>query len=522
MTGASQIFTLMTGIVTSYKCDHVTVFDQTLKMILIRLDAKPNQQVSSALDFLIQLLGRIEFSSLSDAAVRNIKFQLDQLLPSLVSLPVDFHKAKTLEPEMFASLLKCLTLLETIALLELDGWSQSVAVNIKSSKLMLAYKGCCEALNELEDRARLTVEFLSLSALLAELDDSWSRVEAELLSDPARVSLLTSQLRLENTEGATMQKTLRLLSKVSCPQLFEEEATPALVASKGPAGDQELPGETLSKIDNMLEDVQAALDKMQLEEVVVEVLELADKRRGERNFDKFIFLLCCFLSGQERRQNSHLEAALAAADERLAAQNLALVEREEEVRELERMRTRLVARLAANREEVEDMRSQHGELSREADSTRDRLGRELEDLQAQLEQLSQEKQNLMEKVAKFKSQVVSLTKDMEQYQENQDQLEKKLKLEMKMKEEVTAKLAKRDDKLKKKERQLEEEMTAREKLEKEVSIAGDLLSRTESYLGPRSEIIPGPRNCPHMIWSDSLDCSTPLLVLFSLSDQHLL
>ena len=286
MTGASQIFTLMTGIVTSYKCDHVTVFDQTLKMILIRLDAKPNQQVSSALDFLIQLLGRIDFGSLPDAPVRNIKFQLDQLLPSLISLLVDFQKARAFSPEMLASLLKCLTLLETIALLELEGWSQSVAVNLKSSKLMLAYKGCCEALDEVEDRARLTVEFLSLSALLAELDHSWSKVEAELLGDPARVSLLTALLRLENTEGQTMKKTLRLLSKVSCPRLFEEEeeVSPAKLTSGGPVEDQELPGETLSKIDNMLEDVQAALDKMQLEDVVVEVLELADKRRGERNF----------------------------------------------------------------------------------------------------------------------------------------------------------------------------------------------------------------------------------------------
>ena len=135
------------------------------------------------------------------------------------------------------------------------------------------------------------------------------------------------------------------------------------------------------------------------------------------------------------------------------------------------MRTRLVARLTSIREEVEDMRSQHGELSREADNTRDRLGRELEDLQGQLEQLSVEKQNMAEKGAKLKSQVVSLTKDLELYQENQDQLEKKLKQEMKTKEEVTAKLSKREDKLRKKERQLEEEMTARERLEKEVSIA---------------------------------------------------
>ena len=289
VTGASQIFTLMTGIVTSYKCDYVTVFDQTLKMILIRLDAKPNHQVSSALDFVIQLLGRIDFSSLPDAAVRNIKFQLNQLLPSLISLPVDFQKSssragggKPLDPEMFSSLLKCLTLLETIAQMELEGWSESVAVTVKSNKLMLAYKGCCEALTEQEDRARLTVEFLSLSALLAEVDETWSRLEAELLGDPANVGLLTSQLRLENTDGFTMKKTLRLLSKVSCPQLFEE-ASPAEVITSG-AEDHELPGETLAKIDNMLEDVQTALDKMQLDEVLVEVLDLADKRRGKNRF----------------------------------------------------------------------------------------------------------------------------------------------------------------------------------------------------------------------------------------------
>ena len=158
------------------------------------------------------------------------------------------------------------------------------------------------------------------------------------------------------------------------------------------------------------------------------------------------------------------------------------MERQEEVRCLERTRTRLVARLAATREEVEDLRSQHGELSREADSTRDRLGRELEDLQAQLEQLAADKQNMVEKVVKFKGQVVSLTKDLELYQENQDQLEKKLKQEMKMKEEVAAKLAKREDKLRKKERQLEEEMNARERLEKEVSIAVIQLNSGQTHI----------------------------------------
>ena len=149
-------------------------------------------------------------------------------------------------------------------------------------------------------------------------------------------------------------------------------------------------------------------------------------------------------------------------------------QQEEELRRLERVVAKVMARLGATKEELEDMRSQHGELSREADITRDRLGKELDDLQNQVEQLTEEKQNITEKVIKYKTQVVNLTKDLEQYQENQDQLEKKLKQELKLKEEVTVKLAKKEDKLKKKERQLEEEMTARERAEKEVSVLNTL------------------------------------------------
>ena len=85
-----------------------------------------------------------------------------------------------------------------------------------------------------------------------------------------------------------------------------------------------------------------------------------------------------------------------------------------------------------------------------------------------MESLSGERDVLTEKVVKYKGQVVSLSQDLEQYRDNQDKLEKRLKQEIKVKEEVTVTLGKREDKLKKKERQLEEEMTAREKLAKEV------------------------------------------------------
>ena len=58
---------------------------------------------------------------------------------------------------------------------------------------------------------------------------------------------------------------------------------------------------------------------------------------------------------------------------------------------------------------------------------------------------------------------------MKQYKDNQEQLELKLKQEMRGKEEVTVALSKREDRLKKKEKQLDEEMSARERAEKEVS-----------------------------------------------------
>ena len=85
-----------------------------------------------------------------------------------------------------------------------------------------------------------------------------------------------------------------------------------------------------------------------------------------------------------------------------------------------------------------------------------------------METLTGEREVLTEKVVKYKGQVVSLSQDLEQYRDNQDKLEKRLKQEIKVKEEVTVTLGKREEKLKKKDRLLEEEMGTRERLEKEV------------------------------------------------------
>ena len=86
----------------------------------------------------------------------------------------------------------------------------------------------------------------------------------------------------------------------------------------------------------------------------------------------------------------------------------------------------LMSKFAASKEELRDIRAQHGDLSREADQTRDRLARELEEARASVESLTGERDGLSEKVIKYKGQVVSLTQDLEQYKDNQEQLEKRV------------------------------------------------------------------------------------------------
>merc|ERR1719318_2316718 len=194
------------------------------------------------------------------------------------------------------------------------------------------------------------------------------------------IQMVAEILRQDNMEGTFMKKALAILNKTDSPEMMF-----------GVAVEEEAVGG--------------------------EVMQLATVRRG-----------------QEKQQLAYMMDALAAADARIASQNTALVEREEQVRTLERVVTELVIRLGASKEELGDIRSQHGDLSREADSTRDKLGRELGEAREKLEELQGEKVVLIEKYGRYKDQVVRLTEDLKQYKENQEQLELKLKQEMRGRE----------------------------------------------------------------------------------------
>ena len=459
----------MSSLLSLYSCDPVTKFDLCLKLVLARLDSKPTGNLKTALRLLSGLFSQLDVTSLSDAVSRSLKFQVDQLLPSLLSVFVDLGKASSsgsasklsknnkssgkgdLDRDSLQSCLALLTLLQTIANVDLDNWNKAVASGVKSTKMMLGFKTICEQIKAPEDRALVTVEMMTLSSLLSEADSGWRTAHAELSGDKERLHCVMELVTREKLEAGILKRALRLLNstEISFDILDEETAEESSIIPVQTV--TEPSAQELCKIENMLESVENAVANMELDEVMTYVLELADVRRG-----------------QERRQISHLTEALAAADSRLSHQNLALLEREDQVRRLERTVAGLVSRLTGSREEVRDMRSQHGDLSREADITRDKLSRELEEARSQVDSLTGEKEALTEKVVKYKGQVVSLSQDLEQYRDNQDQLEKRLKQEIKLREEVSVTLGKREEKLKKKDRLLDEEMGTRERLEKEV------------------------------------------------------
>ena len=370
-----------------------------------------------------------------------------------------------MDKDSINSCVECLLLLQTIAEVGIEGWTKTVAVGVKASKMVLAFKTISDQTKNLTEKSKLTVEMMTLSSVLAEADSSWRNVETDLVNDKDRVKLVVDMIKMENVEGIILKKALVLLNNIEMPEeIFEESKTEYDKDQSKLMDENEITVEQMTNIENLIENVENAVEKLDLDDVVCDVLQLADVRRGH-----------------ERRQISHLIGALSAADERLANQNLALLERDDQVRRLERMVSGLMSKFAASKEELRDIRAQHGDLSREADQTRDRLARELEDARVNVETLTGERDGLSEKVIKYKGQVVNLTQDLEQYKDNQEQLEKRLKQEIKVKEEVSITLGKREEKLKKKERQLDEEMTTREKLEKEVSLIYPKLSSGRTF-----------------------------------------
>ena len=322
---ARLLFTFISVLLGTYSCDLVSKFDLCHKLVLARMDAKPVTNLRTALALMTSLFAKLEAGSVSDAVSRNLKFQVDQLLPSLLSVFVDISKSTTsgsasklasskqsskttaavktdLDREAVTSCLECLQLLHTIAEVNLEGWTKTVASGVKSSKMTMAFKTIIDQTRELGVRARLTVEMVTLSSALAQVDSGWRSVETELVNDQERVKLVMDLVKMDNVEGRTLKHALSILNEIEIPLVMLDTDEGKTKESPMKVEEAELSVDAMADIDNMLESVGAAVERLELEDVVADVLQLAEVRRGE-----------------ERRQVAHLTAALAAADQQVTS-----------------------------------------------------------------------------------------------------------------------------------------------------------------------------------------------------------
>merc|ERR1712200_124251 len=209
----------------------------------------------------------------------------------------------------------------------------------------------------------------------------------------------------------------------------EESVVPKIAES--------MSAEQVLRIDQMLEKVTDSMEKSTIEPVVTEVVELALARRG-----------------REKAEIEGLSKALEAAAEKEQGLAMTLAVREQENSALEGQVAGLLGRLAAAREEVADLRGQHGELTAEADNTREKLSRQLQEKQEEIQQVKGEKENLEVAMGKYREKYELQKESLKTDKENEEVLKASLKSEMKAKEEKEMKLKKGEEKLKKKERQL--------------------------------------------------------------------
>jgi len=456
VAAADLIFQFATSLISSCHTEVVTLYELVVRVLMARLESKPSsgkgwERVSSALGLLKTLVEETNMAALSGPEKGILKFQVEQVLPSVMVLALECKPAKEglMADGAVPSFLSVLDLLHILA--NVPQWSATVGQAVQAAKLVPAYRAIMMGLEGEVDKARLATEFVTLATTM-KAEGKWRKAREEVLSEPSTLAMVSSILRAEREDEGLVRKALDIVRSADYT-LVEEKKTNELENEERwvPQRTESLmSAEQVLRIDQMLEKVADNLAQSNLEPVVAEIVELALARRG-----------------YEKAEVESLREALEGAAVEKQGLTKASVVREQRLAASERQTACLLGKLAGAREEVADLRGQHGELSAEADSTREKLSRQLQEKQEEIQQVKVEKEKLENAVGKYREKSEEQKKSLKQYEDNEKLLTAELKKEMKLKEEKEMKVKKGEEKLKKKERQLEEEQAAREKAEKE-------------------------------------------------------
>ena len=230
MTSSELLFSMILAVTKTYQIDHLTLFDTMLKTVLARLDVRPYNHVAETLRLVKETVLVMDFINISDAVQRNLKFQVDQLVPNLQTVFLDSKtgsKSKSIKTDSDSGVVRlskdhvdsytsCLQLLQAICQVD-DSWAAQVATVCKSAKMAAAFNTYVATMSD--RRSWLTVEFMFLAKILAESESGWRKVLAEMVADRDKIGLVSEALKAKNVgDGAVVKKALGLLSLAEVPE----------------------------------------------------------------------------------------------------------------------------------------------------------------------------------------------------------------------------------------------------------------------------------------------------------------
>merc|ERR1719206_1391518 len=206
-----------------------------------------------------------------------LKFQVEQVLPSLMVLAIECKPSKegTVADGALSSFLSVLDLFHVLS--TVPEWSSTVAQAVQSTKLHPAYRAIMMGLDLELDKAKLATEFVTLATSLKS-EGKWKKVREEVVNEPNTLALVSSILRAEKMEERFIRKALDILKNADYTP--EEKKNMAKEESVVPKIAESMSAEQVLRIDQMMEKVTDSMEKSTLEPVVTEVVELALARRG--------------------------------------------------------------------------------------------------------------------------------------------------------------------------------------------------------------------------------------------------